>query len=146
MRSMISLVLLSFLAAAADAPATQPEGALLRIRVVDARSTRGQMIFGVFNQPAGFPSVKEKSINWQIKPATDSLVFECRLPPGKYSASVLHDENNSHDMDKNFIGIPKEGYGVTNNPKPRRRAATFREAQFDVPPESAELTISMQYF
>lgn len=126
--------------------AQSPQGALLRVHVVDARNERGQMIFGVFDQPKGFPSKEDRSVNWQVKPAADGLVFECRLPPGWYSASVLHDENNNHRMDKNFIGIPKEGYGVTNNPRPARRAATFKEAQFHLPPDGAEMVISMQYF
>lgn len=141
--SLASLVLTLLLV---EAPTTSQAAALLRIRVIDARSSGGQMIFGVFSQPSGFPHAKENSINWQIKPAANGLVFECRLPPGRYSASVLHDENTNHRMDKNLIGIPKEGYGVTNNPKPPRRAATFLEAQFDLPADGIELTISMQYF
>ena len=49
-------------------------------------------------------------------------------------------------MDKGFGGIPLEGYGVTNNPKPRLRKATFAEAAFTLPPEGARMTISLQYF
>jgi uncharacterized protein (DUF2141 family) len=49
-------------------------------------------------------------------------------------------------MDRNLAGIPKEGYGVTNNPKPRFRAATFDEATFDLPAEGKTLSISVQYF
>jgi uncharacterized protein (DUF2141 family) len=49
-------------------------------------------------------------------------------------------------MDRGLGGIPTEGYGVTNNPKPLFRAATFQEATFTLPPEGAAMTISMQYF
>jgi uncharacterized protein (DUF2141 family) len=59
---------------------------------------------------------------------------------------VLHDENRSGDMDTGLAGIPLEGYGVTNNPKPAFRKATFQEATFALPPEGAELTINLQYF
>ena len=149
MRMMRRLVLV-LLVLLSGAPATQPrdgDGALLRVRVTDARSTKGQMIFGVFDQPKGFPSDQKRSVNWQTKRAdAGELVFECRLPPGKYAASVLHDENGNGQMDMNLIGVPKEGYGVTNNPKPKRRAARFDEALFDLPPEGREMTISLQYF
>jgi uncharacterized protein (DUF2141 family) len=47
---------------------------------------------------------------------------------------------------KNIAGIPVEGYGVTNNPKPALRAATFKEATFTLPGEGATMTISLQYF
>ena len=59
---------------------------------------------------------------------------------------MLHDDNANGDMDKNLAGIPTEGYGVTNNPKPAFRAATFNEAAFDLPASGREMTISVQYF
>jgi uncharacterized protein (DUF2141 family) len=130
----------------ADLPTTQPL-ARLTIEVTDVRRHEGQLIFGVFTSADGFPTRSEKSVNWQTKPAdADTVVFTCELPPGQYGASVLHDENSNTRMDKNLIGIPKEGYGVTNNPKPARRAATFKESLFTLPPEGTKLTISIQYF
>jgi uncharacterized protein (DUF2141 family) len=132
---------------AALAPATAPAGALLTITVKDLRNHKGDLIFSVFTQPDGFPSVKAKSIYWEVKPAdADAVTFTTRLPPGRYAAGVLHDENRSGDMDKNFAGIPQEGYGVTNNPKPVLRKATFEESTFTLPPQGAEMTISLQYF
>ena len=129
-------------------PATEPAKlARLTITVKDIRNRKGQLIFGVFKSADGFPTVERKSVNWQVKDVTGNTVtFTADLPPGKYGASVLHDENRSGDMDKNLAGIPKEGYGVTNNPKPAFRAATFKEATFTLPPEGASLTISVQYF
>jgi uncharacterized protein (DUF2141 family) len=100
----------------------------------------------VFDQPKGFPSTKETSVNWQVRPATDGIEFTARLPPGKYAASVLHDENRNGRMDRDAVGIPLEGYGVTNNPKPHFRAARFDEAIFQLPPQGITVTISVQYF
>ena len=77
---------------------------------------------------------------------SDEIVFAAELPPGDYAATVLHDENKNNSMDTNLIGIPTEGYGVTNNPKPRFRAAKFKEAIFNLPAGGAEMTISVQYF
>ena len=45
-----------------------------------------------------------------------------------------------------LAGIAVEGYGVTNNPKPRFRSATFEESRFTLPPEGATPNISVQYF
>jgi uncharacterized protein (DUF2141 family) len=141
--AIVLVLALSHAAVVADDKPT----AKLTIRVVDLRNHNGDLIFGVFNQPKGFPSTKENSVNWQVKPAAgDAVEFTAELPPGKYSASVLHDENRNGKMDRDGAGIPLEGYGVTNNPKPRLRAATFKEASFDLPPQGATLTISVQYF
>ncbi len=115
------------------------------MRVVDLRNHKGDLIFGVFKSAEGFPNVKEKSVNWQVKAAGDGVVFTAKLPVGKYGASVLHDKNRNGQMDRSF-GVPVEGYGVTNNPKPALRAATFEEATFTLPKEGKEMTISIQYF
>ena len=128
------------------AAATQASGAPLTITIKDLRNRKGQLIYGVFSQPVGFPNVEGKSAYWEVRAAdADSLTFTTRLPPGKYAASVLHDENRSGEMDRGIGGLPLEGYGVTNNPKPKMRAARFDEATFTLPPEGKELTISLQY-
>jgi uncharacterized protein (DUF2141 family) len=125
----------------------QPAPAVLTIRVTDLRNHKGDLIFGVFKTAEGFPTEKGKSVNWQVKAAAgEGVVFTAKLPPGRYGASVLHDENRNGQMDRNALGIPLEGYGVTNNPKPAMRAATFEEALFTLPKEGKEMTISIQYF
>ena len=130
------------------APQTQPQPlAKLTVKVVDLRNHKGQLIFGVFKSAGGFPTDEKKAVNWQIKPADAAeAVFSAMLPQGDYAASVLHDENKNGKMDKNFVGVPQEGYGVTNNPKPKLRAATFEEARFTLPGAGSTLTISIQYF
>lgn len=37
------------------------------------------------------------------------------LQPGKYTFKYFHDENKNDNLDLNWIGIPKEGYGFSNN-------------------------------
>lgn len=141
---LIAFFLITFNAAGAD---SAPKAARLTITVENLRNHKGQLIFGVFKSADGFPTDSRKALDWQVKPAgTDSVVFTVDLPPGRYGASVLHDENKNGRMDKDLLGIPTEGYGVTNNPKPALRAATFEESRFTLPPEGANLTISIQYF
>jgi uncharacterized protein (DUF2141 family) len=131
----------------ATSPATRQSLAHLTVRVTGLRNHNGQLIFGVFTSANGFPNVERKSVNWQVKdPDADSVTFEADLPPGVYGASVLHDENRNNQMDRNVAGIPEEGYGVTNNPRPALRAARFDEATFTLPPEGKVMTISVQYF
>ena len=132
--------------APASAPTSVATGAPLSVTVKDLRNRKGVLIFGVFDQSDGFPNVEKKSVYWEVRGADAAdLTFTAHLPPGRYAASVLHDENRSGDMDRGFGGLPLEGYGVTNNPKPKLRAATFKEATFTLPAEGKQLTISVQY-
>jgi uncharacterized protein (DUF2141 family) len=131
----------------ASRPASQPTLATLTVTVKGLRNHKGQLVFGVFRSADGFPTIESKSVYWENKGAdADAVAFTVKLPPGRYGASVLHDENRNGRMDRNFANIPTEGYGVTNNPKPAFRAATFDEAAFDLPAAGREMTISVQYF
>ncbi|MGB7156576.1 MAG: DUF2141 domain-containing protein [Tepidisphaeraceae bacterium] len=157
MRDHFLVIIIAMLLGAADAPtasnpttppASQP-AATLTIEIKDLRNAKGQLIFGVFKSADGFPNESGTSVYWEVrdvKGAARPIVFTATLPPGVYGASVLHDENKSGDMEKGLGGIPKEGYGVTNNPKPRFRAAKFSEATFDLRVEGTTMTISVQYF
>jgi uncharacterized protein (DUF2141 family) len=49
-----------------------------------------------------------------------------------YAAAVFHDENMNGKFDKNIIGIPKEGYGASNNPERRMRPPSFEETSFSL--------------
>jgi uncharacterized protein (DUF2141 family) len=54
------------------------------------------------------------------------------VPPGTYAVSVFHDSNNNNKLDKNFLGIPKEGYGASGNKLPFAAAPAFKDNQFVV--------------
>lgn len=46
-----------------------------------------------------------------------SLIFEIHdVGPGDYAVQVIHDENGNDEFDRNFFGVPKEGYGFSRNP------------------------------
>jgi uncharacterized protein (DUF2141 family) len=45
-------------------------------------------------------------------------------------------------MDKNLMGVPREGYGASNNPNKKMRAPTFDEAKFSL--NGAEQTIKIR--
>ena len=67
------------------------------------------------------------------------------LAPGVYAVSVLHDENGNGKMDKSFIGIPREGYGASNNPPKMKRAPHFDEARFSLNGPDQALEIRLIY-
>jgi uncharacterized protein (DUF2141 family) len=52
------------------------------------------------------------------------------LPDGDYAIFVFHDVNRNNKMDNNFFGIPKEGYGASNNKLPFAGAPKFTENKF----------------
>jgi len=58
------------------------------------------------------------------------LVFD-HLDAGHYAVKVFHDENGNGRLDSNFLGVPSEGYGFSNNAG-RFGPASFEDAGFDL--------------
>ena len=54
------------------------------------------------------------------------------LKPGKYAFKFFHDENNDEKLNTNFMGIPKEGYGFSNNAKGKFGPPSFDKMIFDL--------------
>lgn len=64
---------------------------------------------------------------------------------GTYSIALYHDENNNKKFDRNFIGIPREGFGFSNNPPFRLGLPDADEVRFRVGQWATRLRISVVY-
>ena len=53
-----------------------------------------------------------------------------KLPFGEYAITLFVDFNGNKKIDKNFLGIPKEPYGFSNNVIGNMSAPTFDQAKF----------------
>ena len=72
-------------------------------------------------------------------------VFENVLP-GVYAMAVVHDSNGNGRADTNFLGMPTEGVGVSNNVMPRMSSPTFDANKFSVAAgQVTRLAISLRY-
>jgi len=50
------------------------------------------------------------------------------IVPGTYAFAVIHDENMNGKLDTNSLGVPKEGYGFSNDAKTSLGAPSFSAA------------------
>jgi len=48
-------------------------------------------------------------------------------------------------LDKNFMGMPKEGYGASNNPKKKMGPPNFDEAEFQLSGTEQFVEIKLMY-
>lgn len=111
-----------------------PLGAIdLVVNVSGVTSDKGEIGCALFRGASGFPmdSAKATSVRIQAKAGTVECKF-ANLSPGKYAVSVSHDLNANRKTDTNFVGMPKEDWGVSNNVRPRLRAPRFEEAGFEI--------------
>ena len=132
------------LAAALPALAGAAEPGSLTITVSGIRNTSGALIACVMPTQQGFPTCqKSRTATRQTMRITGSTmtVRFTNLRPGSYAASVQHDEDGNGQLKTNFIGMPKEGIGLSNNSGgfPRWARSVFR---FD---GSGAIAITMRY-
>ena len=95
------------------------EAGSLAINVSGIRNTNGMLLACVWRDKAGFPTCQKSrtTIRQTLRITGSSMTVRFTgLAPGDYAASVQHDEDGDGKLKTNFIGIPKEGVGISNNP------------------------------
>lgn len=65
------------------------------------------------------------------------------LPFGTYAIKTYHDENGNGELDTNFLGIPSENYGFSNNAKGSFGPASWEDAQFIFDKDSMVVEINL---
>lgn len=117
-------------------PALLPVAALsaeLAVQVTGVASRQGEVGCALHASGAEFPTSNVRSTNAWLPADPRGVV--CRfadVKPGVYAIAVSHDLNGNRKTDTNFLGIPTEAWGVSNNVRPALRAPTFDEAKFEV--------------
>lgn len=82
-----------------------------------------------------------KGLRGEIKNGLCMILFE-NIPAGEYAVKLFHDENNNHKLDMNFMGIPSEDYGFSNNASGTFGPASWEDAVFEVK-ENTVVTIDL---
>ncbi|QJE72474.1 DUF2141 domain-containing protein [Aerophototrophica crusticola] len=80
-------------------------------------------------------------------PATVPATSICLPAPeaGGYAIAVYHDENGDKDFNRTMLGMPKEGYGFSNNAETTLGLPRFQEVRFDAKAGDNSVTIRLRY-
>lgn len=118
----------------------------ITVNITDCHDDKGEVLVTLYNSKDGFPEQPEKAIKkvtGKIKDGKSQVVFS-DVPYGEYAVSILHDENGNGKMDKNIMGIPKEGNGASKNPE-SFGPPKYEDAKFDLNSEKSSVEIKMKY-
>ena len=130
----ISALVLAVLAGASTQVGTSGASVTLQVRVEGFENVDGAAGIAVWNQAQGFPEDIEHAVATTYATIRDGVAMARfdQLEPGTYAITVYHDRNANRRFDKNWLGMPKEDWGVSNNVRPRLRAPRFNEAMMTV--------------
>jgi uncharacterized protein (DUF2141 family) len=145
---ILSLILMCFSIVIPQVQQSTVESSTVTVRVADIKNKEGQIGVTVYTTPDGWPDKWREAFRSRLVPI-ESIPCEIQipdLPRGTYAVSVIHDENNNAEMDKNLMSMPKEGYGVSNNVKARTFGPPkFSDATFQIGARDTLIVISMKY-
>jgi len=104
----------------------------LTVDVTGARTNQGQVIMSVFDSESTHLKVPKMSQVITLSNSGKARFIVTDLDFGRYSISVIHDENNNGELDTNFLGIPSEWVGSSNNVKSMFGPPSFEESAFEL--------------
>ena len=140
--STIALVAAVSLPAPLSAQA-QERGAFV-LKITGILAVKGQIKIAMFNSPETWlgdhpvynatVDVDSKVVTWKISD----------IPYGDYGIAIFQDENKNGKMDKNFLGIPQEPYGFSNNMRVTFGPPSWDKSKFIVKGALTELSIEVK--
>lgn len=103
----------------------------IEVEVINFDSNKGKAFIGLYNEEDSFLENEYKGGKVEIKDKKAVLTFK-DIPDGIYAVSVIHDEDNNGKLTTNFLGIPQESYGASNNAKGTFGPPKWKDAKFEV--------------
>ena len=141
LRGLAAAALLATLGGAAP-------GGALEVSVAGLRSAKGMVSACLTRDPARFPKCQHDPAALRFKRAAGDRtpIRFTAVPSGSYALAILHDENGNGKLDTALMGIPKEGFGFSRNPKVAFGPPRFRAAAFPVANTPLSQNVKMRYF
>ena len=144
MRSRVSffafaLSLIFFSAGSASA-------ARLIVTVDGLHNAQGNVFIGLYASPAKFLQGTQtdamRKVPANLRPIT--VVFD-NLAPGTYAVGAFHDENANNHLDTNVLGLPIEGYALSNGVRAMFAKPNFYQAAFSVGTGDTPVALHIRY-
>ena len=120
---------------------------VVHVEISGLRNDKGQILCALFSSADAFPKKVDKAVaRLTAKIAERKATCEFTgVAPGTYAVSVVHDENANGKLDTNFIGMPREGVGASNDAKGHMGPPKFSAAAFQYAGGRLDLKIHVNY-
>ncbi|KOP27386.1 hypothetical protein AMR41_05145 [Hapalosiphon sp. MRB220] len=146
--TLIHLFLVSNFVILGLAKANQNSTLNLTVVVNGIRHQNGQVCLRIYNNEQGFPLSDTSEVQSdcvQIQGSSIKKQFY-GLKPGNYAVAVVDDQNGDYKLNRDLLGIPQEGFGVSNNPtiSVKTGIPNFKESSFPLR-NNETIKIAMKY-
>jgi uncharacterized protein (DUF2141 family) len=115
----------------------------IHLIIQNIENENGTLRIGLFTEDDKFLGEASWSKDLTVKNEKNILVNFENIPYGTYAISIYHDLDDNGKLDTNFIGIPKEPVGFSNDHQPKMGPPKFNGAKFELNQEKLTLTVNM---
>ncbi len=115
----------------------------LVVAISSVKNPEGNIAVGLYNTESSFMKSPLLGKSIKAEKGTMEVVFE-GVPVGTYAISVMHDANENSKLDYRTSGIPREGFGFSNNALNKLGAPKFEKAKFEFT-GSTKIQIVLRY-
>jgi uncharacterized protein (DUF2141 family) len=123
-----------------------PSRPRIEVVVEGLRSAKGDAVVELYPDDAkSFLKHEARIGRNRAKAGPDAQVCIPAPAPGWYALVVYHDEDGDRHFSKNFLGLPSEGFGVSNNPPPALGKPSFRAVRFQVSEGETTIHVRVHY-
>lgn len=131
---LLALVMVIPLAAQQAPAASSASGYTLTVIVEGVNNQDGNVGMLVFNSPKGWAEDRSAALKDITVPAHEgtNTIQVPGLPAGEYAVAIVHDVNKNHKLDRNWIGEPKEQWGLSNNPHAVIKTPSYKVCTFEL--------------
>ena len=120
--------------------------ARITVTIYGVHNNQGNVFVGLYASPAKFLQGNECDAQKKVRASTGpiTVAFD-NLAPGTYAVGAFHDENGNDHLDTNFLGLPIEGYALSNGVRAVMAKPTFQQAAFTVGNEDKPVALQIRY-
>jgi uncharacterized protein (DUF2141 family) len=139
----LTLALASLVSAAQKSAALVPGE--VQVEVATLHNSKGHVLCTLFDSEDAYKQLRPamRLVVDPIQPVTTCLFRD--VAPGVYMISAVHDENDNDRLDKGLFGMPKEGYGVSNNHTYALKGPDFKESAVTLGDGPKTIAIQLRY-
>lgn len=145
MKTQFALILSCWLIFGAWTSPTESSEASLWLTIENVQAPQGIIWVGIYDSESTY-LIKEKAIisRFDVNNTGDVQLEIPELSYGTYAIALFHDINNNGELDRSFVGIPKEPYAFSKRPKSKLRLPKFDEIKFDFNPNHRSLSTKLE--
>ena len=119
--------------------ATSDEGVTITVTVDKIKNNTGKVLFALYTEKTFMKTKPIQATGSTIEGNKVTVTFT-NVPKGAYAITCVHDENDNGQMDFEDNGMPKEDYGISNNPM-SYGPPEFESSKFMVKDKDVSLSI-----